>query len=78
VFLSDWSSKAPQNNVFFLRCVFITYCVFGRFSVRGVQKHEKEKKVSKKSDPPTHPGVTDFFFGGPLPWAMSEFAEATQ
>jgi hypothetical protein len=39
------------------------YHVFGRFSVRGVQKHDKKYRKNK-SDPTT--GVTDFFFAGPL------------
>jgi hypothetical protein len=58
-----------QNRLFL---VFFSH-VFGRFSVRGVQKHDK--KISKKNltlvlfraltHPPTT-GVTDFCFGGPL------------
>jgi hypothetical protein len=48
--------------------------VFGRFSVRGVQKHDFKKNVEKNLTPVlfwplTHPpttGVTDFFFWRPL------------
>jgi hypothetical protein len=64
------STKSPKP--IFSRIVF--YHVFGRFSVRGVQKHDK--KISKKNLtlvlfwPLTHPpttGVIDFvFIGGPL------------
>jgi hypothetical protein len=58
------------QNRFFLDFV---YHVFGRFSVRAVQKHDL-KKSEKNPTPsffrtPTHPpttGVTDFFFSGPL------------
>jgi hypothetical protein len=63
VFLSDGSSKALQKNVskslykkidkksktdFF--SIFV-YHVFGRFSVRGVQKHDKKITSKNKSDP---------------------------
>jgi hypothetical protein len=65
-FLQKKSTKSPKPT--FSRILF--YHVFGRFSVRGVQKHDK--KISKKINltlvlfwPLTHPpttGVTDFFF----------------
>jgi hypothetical protein len=45
------STKKSQTDFF---SIFF-YHVFGRFSVRGVQKHEK--KISKKSDQPR------YFFG---------------
>jgi hypothetical protein len=62
--------------------------VFGRFSVRGVQKHYT--RISKNesnpgpflaSDPPTHPpttGVTDFFFAAfwPLGRGMPKSSRA--
>jgi hypothetical protein len=65
----DQKSKTDFFSIF-------VYHVFGRFSVRGVQKHDT--KISEKINltlvlfwPLTHPpttGVTDFFFiGGPLP-----------
>jgi hypothetical protein len=95
VFFSDGSSKALQKTFYkknrfekFLQkkildffSIFFLYHVFGRFSVRGVQKHDK--KYRKKINPTldlfrtlTHPpttGVTDFFLiGGPLRagWAV--------
>jgi hypothetical protein len=62
----DQKSKTDFFSIFFNH-------VFGRFSVRGVQKHDK--KISHKNlttslfRTPTHPpttGVTAFFFAGPL------------
>jgi hypothetical protein len=48
------------------------YYVFGRFSVRGVQKHDKKIPKNKSdpspvlaSDPPTYTGVTGFFLAAP-------------
>jgi hypothetical protein len=46
------------------------YHVFGRFSMRGVKKHDKKKNRKNKShaspfsysDPPTHHGGARFFF----------------
>jgi hypothetical protein len=69
----DQKSKTDFFSIFF-------YHVFGRFSVRGAQKHDK--KIPKKTNltpvlfwPLTHPpttGVTDFFLiGGPLRSAPS-------
>jgi hypothetical protein len=84
VFLSDGSSKTLQNKSskslykkfdqkskteFFSN---FSYHVFGRFSVRGVKKHDKKYRKNKSdpipfsySDPPTT-GVTDFCFCRPL------------
>jgi hypothetical protein len=71
------STRSPKP--IFSRIFF--YHVFGRFSERGVQKHDLNLKEFKKNiekinltlvlfGPLTHPpttGVTDFFFiGGPL------------
>jgi hypothetical protein len=49
------------------------YHVFGRFSVRGVQKHDKKYRTNKSdpspflaSDPPTHHGDHRFLFWRPL------------
>ena len=64
----DQKSKTDFFSIFF-------YHVFGRFSVRGVQKHEK--KISKKNltspgtflaseEPTNHVGVRHFFFECPL------------
>jgi hypothetical protein len=48
--------------------------VLGRFSVRGVQKHDKKYRKNKTipgpflaSDPPTHHGGHRFFLAAPLP-----------
>jgi hypothetical protein len=91
VFLSDGSSKTLQKTFYkkivsksfykkstknpksILSRFF--YLVFGRFSVRGVQKHYLKNISPKKSDPgpflasdpPTHHGGHRFFWGGPLP-----------
>jgi hypothetical protein len=63
----DQKSKTDFFSIF-------SYHVFGRFSVRGVQKHDKNKSQKNKSDPspflasdpPTHHGGHRFFFiGGP-------------
>jgi hypothetical protein len=63
----DQKSKTDFFSIFF-------YHVFGRFSVRGVQKHDK-KNIEKINLtlvlfwPLTHPpttGVTDFFYWRPL------------
>jgi hypothetical protein len=70
--LTKNSTKNPKNEIF---SIFFNH-VFGRFSVRGVQKHDKNniKKINltpslfsfSYSDPPTT-GVTDLFFcAGPL------------
>jgi hypothetical protein len=82
VFLSDGSSKTQPktfNKKVVTKIVFgffvDFYHVFGRFSVRGVQKHQKKYFLKKQALvlfwPLTHPpttGVTDLpFFGGPLP-----------
>jgi hypothetical protein len=64
------STKNPKPT--FSRNLF--YHVFGRFSVRGVQKHDKKYRKNKSDpspfsyfDPPTHHGGHRFFFfGGPL------------
>jgi hypothetical protein len=95
VFLSDGSSKALQKkfykkleskvlpkirpktqNRFFLDFV---YRVLGRYSVRRLKKHHKNKSVPGTflaSDPPTNHGVTDFFWrplGRPwMPWALAK------
>jgi hypothetical protein len=65
--------KRPKiQNRFFL--YFFNH-VFGRFSVRGVNKHDK--KISQKNltspgtflaseEPTNHPKVRQFFFGVPL------------
>jgi hypothetical protein len=61
---STKKSKTDFFSIFF-------YHVFGRFSVRGVQKHEK--KISKKNltspgtflaseEPTNHPKARHFFF----------------
>jgi hypothetical protein len=49
------------------------YHVFGHFSMRGVQKHDKKYRKNKSdpspfshSDPPTHHGGHRFFFCRPL------------
>jgi hypothetical protein len=82
VFFSDGSSKTLQKTFYKNRVekflqknrpevqnrLFLDflYHVFGRFSVRGVQKHDKKKYQKNKSDlfcPLTHPpptGGTDF------------------
>jgi hypothetical protein len=90
VFLSDGSSKTLKTALYktnrvkrFLKknrrkiqnqFLSIFYHVFGRFSVRGVQKHDKQniEKINLTASffhtlthPPTT-GVTDFFFGRPL------------
>jgi hypothetical protein len=84
VFLSDGSSKIQQktfhkkNRVekFYKKFdknpkpIFrFFYHVFGRFSVRGVQKHHKKYQTNKSnpdpflaSDPPTHHGGHRFLF----------------
>jgi hypothetical protein len=65
---STKKSKTDFFSIFF-------YHVFGRFSVRGVQKHEK--KISKKNltspgtflaseEPTNHPKARHFFFLVPL------------
>jgi hypothetical protein len=63
------STKNPKP--IFSRIFF--YHVFGRFSMRGVQKHDKKHQKNKfdpspfsYSDPPTHHGGHRFFFAGPL------------
>jgi hypothetical protein len=66
------STKNPKPT--FSRKDF--YHVFGRFSMRGVQKHDKKYRKHKPhpgpfsySYPPTHhggPRFPNFFFGGPL------------
>jgi hypothetical protein len=67
------STKNPKP--IFSRFSFFFYHVFGRFSVRGVQKHDK--KISKKNltspgtflaseEPTNHVGVRHFFFECPL------------
>jgi hypothetical protein len=58
----------------------VFYRVFGRFSARGVQKHDKKYREKKSdpgpfsaSDPPTHHGGPRFFFlAAPCigPWAV--------
>jgi hypothetical protein len=64
---SKKSTKKPKTNLF---SIFF-YHVFGRFSVRGVQKHDK--KISKKNltspgtflapeEPTNHVKVRHFFF----------------
>jgi hypothetical protein len=82
VFLSDGSSETPQktfckkNRVKIQNRLFLefVYHVFGRFSMRGVQKHDKKYRKNKSdpspfsySDPPTHHGGHRFCFAGPLP-----------
>jgi hypothetical protein len=64
---SDKKSKTDFFLIFF-------YHVFGRFSMRGVQKHDKKYRKNKSdpspfsySDPPTHHGGPRFFLvAGPL------------
>jgi hypothetical protein len=66
-------SRPKLQNRFFLGFV---YHVFGRFSVRGVQKHDSLVlfwKINKSdpgpflaSDPPTHHGSPRFVLGRPL------------
>jgi hypothetical protein len=42
---------------------FFFYCVFGRFSARGVQKHQKQKSFPKKLTPTNKiRGFFSFFF----------------
>jgi hypothetical protein len=62
-----------QNRLF----LDFFYHIFGRYLVRGVQKHDK--KYQKKnptpspflySDPPTHHGGHRFYFGLPAPWVL--------
>jgi hypothetical protein len=60
-----------QNRLFL---GFYFYYVFGRFSMRGVQKHDKKNREKNPtlvlfwySDPPTHHGGHRFIFAGPLP-----------
>jgi hypothetical protein len=61
----DQKSKTDFFSILF-------YHVFGRFSVRGVQKHDQQNIPFSYSDPPTHhvgragTGVTYFCFAGPL------------
>jgi hypothetical protein len=83
VFLSDGSSKTPntakkkinkkidQKKPDFFS-LFLSQA-FGRFSVRGVQKHEKKYRGKKSdpgpflaSDPPTHHGGHRFFLADSL------------
>ena len=58
--------KNEQKNPkpYFSRFFFITFLGVSRFSVRGVQKHEKklEKKLEKKSDQLTSPGTRVLFW----------------
>ena len=65
----DQKSKTDFFSIFF-------YHVFGRFSIRGVQKHDKKYRKNKSdpspflaSDPPTHHpprGSPTFFLAGPF------------
>jgi hypothetical protein len=62
--------RPKLQNRFFLD--FFNH-VFGRFSVRGVQKHDKKYRQNKSdpipfsySDPPTHHGGPRFFLRRPL------------
>jgi hypothetical protein len=66
-------NRVEKSKTDFFSILF--YHVFGRFSVRGVQKHDKKiSKINKSdpspflaSDPPTHHGGHRFLFiGGPL------------
>jgi hypothetical protein len=89
VFLSDGSSKALQKtfkkivSISFYKKIdqkpktdffsIFFYHVFGRFSMRGAQKHEKKYQKNKSdpgpfsySDPPTHHGGHRFVFCRPL------------
>jgi hypothetical protein len=69
----DQKSKTDFFSILF-------YHVFGRFSVRGDQKHDTKSQKNKShlgpflaSDPPIHHGGPRFLFlflvfGGPGPW----------
>jgi hypothetical protein len=88
VWFSDGSLKTPQRRLKKSRRKVFTKSstknpkptfsrffshVFGRFSMRGVQKHDKKISKNKSdpgpfsySDPFTHHGGHQFVFGGPL------------
>jgi hypothetical protein len=84
-YIKRFTKKSTKiQNRFFLN--FFSH-VFGRFSVRGVQKHDK--KISQKNltnpgtflaseEPTNHPKVRQFFFECPLGWRRPVAGVGTQ